>query len=311
MRAGDSVALVGIVLCLVSACGVHAQQCQMAHDKNALNALQEKAATGDADAQCGLGKQYEFGLGIPQDNQQAALWLQKSAEQGDIVAQVEMGVVSDKMRDYAQALTWYRKAAEQGNARGEYNLALAYQNGESVPKDVAQAIAWYRKAADQGDAFAELNLGAIYDHGMGVAQDYPQAAAWYRKAAEQGVAEAQYGLGFLYLNGNGVPKDDTQATTWMLKAAEQGETHAQFDLGACYANGTGVSQDLNEGYFWILLAITRTTDSGLKEHAEGSLESLATVMKKNDIKSAQKRAQAWLKEHPHPLFTEQLLEGDQ
>jgi hypothetical protein len=34
-------------------------------------------------------------------------------------------------------------------------------------------------------------------------------------------------------------------------------------------------------------------------------------MKKNDIKSAQKRAQAWLKEHPHPLFTEQLRQADQ
>ena len=68
---------------------IHAQQCHMAHDKNALKALQDRAATGDADAQCGLGKQYEFALGVPQDNQQAALWLQKSAEQGNIIAQVE------------------------------------------------------------------------------------------------------------------------------------------------------------------------------------------------------------------------------
>jgi uncharacterized membrane protein len=31
---------------------IHAQQCHMAHDKNALKALQERAATGDTDAQC-------------------------------------------------------------------------------------------------------------------------------------------------------------------------------------------------------------------------------------------------------------------
>jgi TPR repeat protein len=166
MRAWNSVTLVGVVLWLVSGCGVHAQECHTAHDKNALKSLQERAAAGDAEAQCGLGKQYEFGLGVPQDNQQAALWLQKSAEQGNIHAQVELGVVFDKMQDYAEALTWYRKAAEQGNARGEYNMALAYQNGESVPKDVAQAISWYRRAADQGDAFAELNLDAIYDQGI-------------------------------------------------------------------------------------------------------------------------------------------------
>ena len=58
----------------------------MAHDKNALKALQERAATGDADAQCGLGRQYEHALGVPQDNAQAVLWLRKAAEQGNIIA---------------------------------------------------------------------------------------------------------------------------------------------------------------------------------------------------------------------------------
>jgi TPR repeat protein len=283
---------------------IHAQQCKMAHDRDALRALEERAAAGDADAQCGLGKQYEFALGVPEDNQQAALWLQKSAEQGDVAAQVELGVVFDKMQDYAQALVWYRKAAEQGSARAEYNLGLAYQDGEAVPKDMAQAIAWYRKAADQGDALAQVNLGVMYEHGIGIPQDYAQAANLYRKAAETGLAEAQYGLGFLYLNGTGVPKDDSQAATWMLKAAEQGETKAQFNLGVCYIDGIGVNRDLNEGYFWIFLADARTADSGLKGEAENALEGLTKVMKKNDIKSAQKRAQAWLNKH-HPLKEEQ------
>ena len=142
------------------------------------------------------------------------------------------------------------------------------------------------------------NLGAIYEHGLGVPQDYLQAADWYRKAAEKGFAEAQYGLGFLYLNGYGVPKDFNQATTWMLKAAEQGETKAQYNLGVSYVNGEGVNRDLNEGYFWIFLANARTTDSSLKQYAENSLREDAEVMKKSDIKSAQKRAQAWLNEHP-------------
>ena len=284
---------------------IHAQQCQMAHDKSALKALQERAAAGDVDAQCGLGKQYEHALGVPQDNTQAVLWLRKAAEQGNIAAQVELGVVFDKMQDYAQAFTWYSKAAEQGNARAEYNLGLCYQNGESVPKDMAQAIAWYRRAADQGDAFAQLNLAVTYDQGMGVPQNYPQAADWYRKAAEQGLALAQYDLGFLYLNGYGVPKDFNQATAWMLKAAEQGETHAQYNLGVSYVNGEGVNRDLNEGYFWIFLANARATDGTLKEYTENSLREDEKAMKKSDIKSAQKRAQAWLNEHPHPLKTEQ------
>jgi len=277
---------------------LHAQQCQLAHDKDALKALQDRAAAGDADAQCGLGKQYEFALGIPQDNQQAILWLQKSAEQGDIVAQVELGVVFDKMQDYSQALIWYRKAAEQGNARAEYNIGLAYQDGESVPKDALQAIAWYRKAAEKGDALAQLNLAVMYEHGAGIPQNYPQAADWYRKAAEQGLAEAQYGLGFLYLNGTGVPKDDVQATTWMLKAAEQGEPKAQFNLAAHYTQGTGVSRDYEEAYFWMSLAATSQTDNEMRQPALKDLEGIATMLKKDEIKRAEKRVQAWLKDHP-------------
>lgn len=275
-----------------------AQQCHTAHDPNALKALRERAVTGDADAECGLGKQYEFALGVPQDNKQAAIWLQKSAEQGNVNAQVELGVVFDKLQDYPQALTWYRKAAEQGNARAEYNLGLCYQNGESVPKDGTQAIAWYRKAANQGDPLAQDNLAVMYDKGLGIPQDYTQAAYWYRKAAQQGLADAQYGLGFLYLHGNGVPRDETQATSWMLKAAQQGESRAQFNLGVCYVNGAGVNRDLSEGYFWIFLANARTTESGLKEYAQTSLENLTGIMKKSDIKNAQKRAQAWLRKHP-------------
>jgi TPR repeat protein len=286
---------------------IHAQKCQMAHAPDALKALQDRATAGDADAQCGLGRQYELGLGVPQDDKQATVWLQKSAEQGDILAQTELGALSDKLQDYAQALIWYRRAAGQGHARAEYNLGLAYQNGEAVPKDLEQAVAWYRKAADQGDVLALTNLGAMYENGIGISADSLKAADLYRKAAEQGFAEAEYGLGFLYLNGKGVPKDGGQAATWMRKAAEQGETKAQFNLGACYINGVGVDRDLNEGYFWIFLANARTADRVLKGYAENSLEQLTGVMKKNEIKNAQKRAQAWLDQHPPSKFDQDLV----
>jgi len=290
-------AMLVIILISSTPC-IHAQQCQLAHDKSALKSLQEKAAAGDADAQCGLGKQFEFALGVPQDNKQAVLWLQKSAEQGNIIAQVELGVVFDKMQDYAQALIWYRKAAEQGNARAEYNIGLAYQDGEAVPKDAAQAIVWYRKAAEQGDALAQLNIGVLYDKGTGIPQDYAQAAEWYRKAAEQGLAEAQYGLGYLYATGHGVPKDEVQAAQWMRKAAEQGHPVAQFNLGATYTHGAGVSRDYQEAYFWMALAATSPTNNEMRQQALQNLKGLATVLKKDDIKLTEKRAQAWLKDHP-------------
>lgn len=277
---------------------IHAQQCQVAHDKNALQALQERAATGDADAQCGLGKQYEHAVGVPRDNTQAVLWLRKAADQGNIAAQVELGVVFDKMQDYEQAMVWYRKAAEQGNARAEYNIGLAYQNGESVPKDAAQAVVWYRKAANQGDGMAQLNLGVLYETGNGVPQDYAQAAELYRKAGDQGIALAACHLGDLYHAGHGVPKDEALAGEWWREAAEHGYPTAQFDLAASYTQEGGVGRDYEEAYFWMSLAATSPTDNEMRQQALKELQGIATMLKKDQIKHAEKRAQAWLKDHP-------------
>ena len=190
---------------------IHAQQCQMAHDKTALKAMQERAATGDADAECGLGRQYEFALGVPEDNAQAVLWLRKAAEQGNIAAQVELGVAFDKMQDYAQAFTWYSKAAEQGNARAQFNLGLCYLNGEFVAKDTARALDLFRKAADQGDVIAQHELGVMYEHGIGVPLDYLQAAGWYRKAAELGDVGAQGTLGITLRPPHGCSKPLSRA----------------------------------------------------------------------------------------------------
>jgi uncharacterized protein len=299
-RAGPHVFLrVILAISLLSfAHSIRAQQCQMAHDKSALKTLQERAAAGDADAQCGLGKQYEHALGVSQDNTQAILWLRKAAEQGNIIAQVELGVVFDNIQDYAQAFTWYSKAAEQGNARAQYNLGLCYLNGESVPKDPARAVGLFRKAADQNDAIAQHELGVMYQEGTGIPQDYAQAANYFRKATEQGIAESQYGLGFLYLMGHGVPQDNTQASAWFLKAAEQGNSKAQLNLAASYANGNGVPRNYEEAYFWVSLAATSPTDNDVRQHALSVREQIATMLNKNDIKRAEKRVKEWLKDHP-------------
>ena len=53
-------------------------------------------------------------------------------------------------KDDRQAVQWYRKAAEQGDAIAQFNLGLKYANGEGVPKDDVQAYAWANLAGAQG-----------------------------------------------------------------------------------------------------------------------------------------------------------------
>ena len=57
-----------------------------------------------------------------------------------------------------KAVEWYTKAAEQGNAVAQYNLGVCYNFGKGVEKDLQKAIEWYTKAAEQGDEDAQEAL---------------------------------------------------------------------------------------------------------------------------------------------------------
>ena len=119
-----------------------------------------------------------------------------------------------------------QKAAEQGDAMAQFNLGAMYFQGSGVAQDDKQAVAWFRKAAEQGFVKAQCVLGAMYNEGKGVAQDYKQAVAWYRKAAEQGDAMAQSNLGGMYNNGRGVAQDYKQSYAWFSSAAANGHSNA-------------------------------------------------------------------------------------
>ncbi len=85
--------------------------------------------------------------------------------------------------------------AEGGDAEAQFNLGVAYDNGEGVREDHKEAVKWYRKAADQGFADAQYYLGKMYYRGTGVLKDYKEMMKWYRKAADQGFEPAQIELG--------------------------------------------------------------------------------------------------------------------
>ena len=85
------------------------------------------------------------------------------AEQGDAKAQYALGLMYDEgmgvPEDDAEAAEWFRKAAEQGLAEAQYTLGFMYANGKGVPKDSVEAVRWYRMAAAQGHVEAQFYLG--------------------------------------------------------------------------------------------------------------------------------------------------------
>jgi len=142
-------------------------------------------------------------------------------------AEFDVGVKAYNRGDYETALRIFRQLADQGDIDAQVNLGVMYERGKGVPQDYKEAMKWYRKAADQGYASAQYIVGDMYDNGWGVTQDYAEAVRWHRKAANQGYAPAQTNLGFMYSIGQGVTLDLVQAHMWYNLSAMKGKKIAR------------------------------------------------------------------------------------
>ena len=112
--------------------------------------LKAAAEKGHKKAQYRLGRCYDKGRGVPEDDKQAFLWYQKSAKQ-----------------DYHKAL---------------YRLGQCYKDGEGVEKDRKKAVEYFTKAARMDNADAQYQLGRAYLKGKGIAADEKKAKLWLNKA---------------------------------------------------------------------------------------------------------------------------------
>lgn len=126
--------------------------------KDAIEALQPLAESGDAMAQYGLGVLYRTGgKDMPADGNQAIAWFTKAADQGqagamrELAKMYELGVAG-VARDSATANRWYDKAANRGDAQAQMGLGLKYAAGAGVPKDLVTACTWVT-LADRGIFF--------------------------------------------------------------------------------------------------------------------------------------------------------------
>jgi len=61
-------------------------------------------------------------------------------------------------QNYAEARQWNRRAAEQGDAIAQHNLGSVYLKGQGGPQDFVQAHLWANLAA------ARLSPGKQRDH---------------------------------------------------------------------------------------------------------------------------------------------------
>jgi localization factor PodJL len=156
--------------------------------------------------------------------------LRTAAMAGDAAAQFEIAVRFAEGRsvpaDERQAAHWLELAAKQGLAPAQFRLGGYYEKGIGVKKDLAVARELYLAAAAKGNGKAMHNIAVLYAEGANGRADYRSAALWFRKAADRGIADSQYNLAVLCARGTGTPQNYTEAYKWFALAAKQGDVEA-------------------------------------------------------------------------------------
>lgn len=160
--------------------------------KRAVGLVEPLAGNGNPRAQVILGRCYENGLGVDQDQAVAAQWFQLAAEQNDSEAQVllaycyEVGAGVPKNPQFVVDLM--TRAANHGNPEAQFNLALFYSQGLfGLAKNEQESFRWARLSAEKGYAQAERFLGACYEYGFGTTANAAESELWYQRAARQGL----------------------------------------------------------------------------------------------------------------------------
>ncbi len=109
-----------------------------------------------------------------------------AAQDGNKKAEYYLGRCYDKGRgvseDEQKAFQWYFKSSEQGYAKAQYQVGKCYKKGDGVAKDVEKAAQYFEKAAIQGNADAQYELGKCYMKGKGVALNAEKAKDYFKQA---------------------------------------------------------------------------------------------------------------------------------
>lgn len=101
--------------------------------------------------------------------------------------------------------------AALGDADAQYNLAVAFHQGEKVPQDLAKSAALWKMAAKAGVVSAYNNLGHLTYYGRGIKQNYAEGIRLWRVAATKGHSESLVHLAFAYADAKFLKIDYVEA----------------------------------------------------------------------------------------------------
>ena len=118
-----------------------------------LNACIQLCEEGDPEMCAVLGKEFYYGINVPQDLDRAKRYLAVASEHGDAISQFTLGFMYWSGRgtepNLDEALRLFLLAAEQGVPEAMYNVAKILL-AKDFEKNRGEAVGWLRRSANAG-----------------------------------------------------------------------------------------------------------------------------------------------------------------
>lgn len=258
MAESAHVALIGAKLQagMINAGGTQVKEALAHVDANnypaAAAAFRAAAALGNLNGMRSLGILYMNGQGVKLDFDESRKWFQRALAFDHPQAAADLRALENKARlfdvgqkelaaaraareagDPAATITSLKQAAAKGSTEARFELGVAHEKGEGVPRDLAIAIEYYEQAGFSAPARAALErLAAAAPGGAELAlartfaRDQP---AWFlalaTSAADQGNTFAMMELARHHAAFN-VGDSLDRALDWYQKAADAGHRSA-------------------------------------------------------------------------------------
>lgn len=267
----------------------------------------------------------------PWDEVRAAYTL--GAERGSEAAMNALGDLhyegkDGRPADPEEAFLWYERAAREGNSWAQNRVGWMLRRGDGIERDDEEAVTWFRLAAKQGNTTAMANLGYHLTHGLGIERDAvaagenlvaslmerddrwavrtlrdllksvsPDEAVALRPVLEPILADdparkpylARLGLSFLFDGPEGI-RDLETARAQLERRAASGAVDALFEVCRRSFAGNGMPYDLAAARAWARRLAERdgtagaifeaqfdiaTGDAAAREAARAALETFA------------------------------------
>lgn len=179
---------------------------------------------GNIHASLQLGFIFFYGEGVDKDIKKAFRYFKQAADRGNARSQYMLHYFYFFEKDYKNyelGKQYLEKSAEQGDVLAQILLAKCYIGSFGFDEEDEKFVYWISKAADQGNPEAQRALGEAYlklDNEAALPKSYPDAIKWLEQAAAQNDLRALINLAEVYFDDEGIERDLVKTDHYLQRA---------------------------------------------------------------------------------------------